>query len=85
MTFTEGTILVFIPENKKLSEMHYKGDMEYANLFKDDQLSIDMRIYTFEGANPPKPQDFWYGPAGWANRYSVLRNYFNVGGEKVIW
>ena len=80
----EPEILVFVPANKTLTSMHKKGDIEYANIYNDGTISIDASYYPVS-THPPKPQDFFWGPAGWANRQSNLRQYFNVGGENVIW
>ena len=64
--------------------MHVKGDIEYANVYNDGIISVDAEYYPVS-THPPKPQDFFWGPAGWANRQSNLRQYFNIGGENVIW
>ena len=76
--------MVFAPANKVLTNMHVKGDIEYANVYNDGIISVDAKYYPIS-PHPPKPQDFFWGPAGWANRQSNLRQYFNVGGENVIW
>ena len=76
---------MFVPAGEIVTDMHVDGSTKYANIFRDQEISIDVKLYDLKDKDPPIPEDFHYGPNGWLNRYSTLRSYFNVGEDKVIW
>ena len=77
-TIQTSKTIVFIPLSQRISVMTRLSEgVEGAKLFDNGKVKIEERTYSVN-FSPSLPEDFNSGPAGYANIYSALRNFFLI-------